>query len=159
MHVSGVSRSSINRETEAEVVLIGTIIAPEKFHAFCCWAYLHFFWSWLNEDCLWALILAVSQRSEDDRMEELYQLQSLHLVPQAPRQSLHGSEGGSPRAGKWNLPRCCFSWFYFILFHLISFFYFYFFLPQKDAQLLPPLDLPSLCLCARLNLRQPQNLT
>lgn len=36
MHVSGVSRSNINCETEAEVVLIGTIIAPEKFWAFCC---------------------------------------------------------------------------------------------------------------------------
>lgn len=30
MHVSGVSRSNINCETEAEVVFIGTIIAPEK---------------------------------------------------------------------------------------------------------------------------------
>lgn len=36
MHVSGVSRSNINCETEAEVVFIGTIIAPEKIWGFCC---------------------------------------------------------------------------------------------------------------------------
>lgn len=45
IHVLGVSRSSINCESEAEVVFIGTIIAPEKFWGFCCycWAYLRFF--------------------------------------------------------------------------------------------------------------------
>lgn len=36
IHVSGISRSSINCASEAEVVLIGTIIAPEKIWGFCC---------------------------------------------------------------------------------------------------------------------------
>lgn len=36
IHVSGVSRSNINCESEAEVVFIGTIMAPEKFWGFCC---------------------------------------------------------------------------------------------------------------------------
>lgn len=100
MHVSGVSRSNINWETEAELVFIGTIIACEKFWGFCyCWAYLHSSWSWLNGDCLWALILAVSHWSEDDRVEEVCQLHSRHPVPRARRQGLHGSEGGLPGLG------------------------------------------------------------
>lgn len=34
MHVSGVSRSNINGETEAEIVFIGTVIAPEEILGF-----------------------------------------------------------------------------------------------------------------------------
>lgn len=100
IHVSGVSRSNINCETEAELVFIGTIIAWEKFWRFCCcWACLYSSWSWLNGDCLWALILSVSRWSEDDRVEELCQLHSRHPVPWALRQGLHGSEGGLPGLG------------------------------------------------------------
>lgn len=57
IHVSGISRSSINCASEAEVVLIGTIIAPEKIWGFCCccWAYLHFFFLELIE---WGLLMS-----------------------------------------------------------------------------------------------------
>lgn len=148
MHVSGVSRSNINCETEAEVVFIGTIIAPEKIWGFCCcccWAYLHFFWNWLNEDCLWALILAVSRWSEDDRVGELCQLHSLHPVPRALRQGLHASEGWLPGLGSKTCQAAGSADFFIIVY------YFYFFLPAavlpKDAHLLWPLDLPVLRSC------------
>lgn len=57
IHVLGVSRSSISCESEAEVVFIQTVIAPEKFWGFCCccWAYLHFF---LLELIEWGLLIS-----------------------------------------------------------------------------------------------------
>lgn len=163
MHVSGVSRSNINCETEAEVVFIGTIIAPEKNLGFLLLLLLSlfaFFLELIERGLLVSPYFGCLTVIRGWQSGRAVPAPLTAPCPTSPQAGLARIWGVAPRTGKQNLPGCWFSWFFKIIFYLLFLFF-----PacSSSAQRCPSSvalgPASSLLLCALPNACQPQKLT